>query len=855
MSLNIKSLVFIVCGSPILSYSALANDEVDFSTAPIIVMGGKKESINDLNLKSSDHKAVFSHGYQTVLEISNGSISHQNKNTAYTVHADSMSTIKLNDVSVTSSTTSALRADDGSSLNMMKGVVNYSGNNDAIYISKESEITLSHVTVNTGNNSGYAVNLNGSNSSLLMNDVDISHEGKGRAIWIADRGASASITNGRIETTSLGAYAIDNQQGGRLIADGLFIKTRGDGAFGITSAAGSESKLHGVSIVTEGDAASAVRAQKGKTEINGGVIQTFGNDSHGIYMDLGGESHLYGVTVISKGLNSSALKLSKLSNLNDDSFSMKESTLYSQSSPTIHLNDVYGKFSLSKSTVIGDADALMINNSNIGKEIRIQSSATEIIGNITSKNPGSYLSLNSISKLHGTVKNLDGMSIDKTSRWEVTGDSYINKDVENNGVISFEESKVGTELRIGGDLTSDGIFHIRTELADLKGDSIVVDGNVVGRNKILVRDSGIEPSKGNQSLILVSSNGDGDGKGDFSLLNKNNSVNVGAYKYELKKNNDGDAFSWGLVNTGRVSDQSEVVIDNANINTSRMIWVEQMNNLHKRLGDLKYAAGQSGLWTRGYGAKLEISDAQHAKIKQRISGFAIGYDVTWSFEQDVLFSGIRFDVANANQNYEQYGSGSVRSYDIAAYLSYLSEDGYYSDFLISTSKRKHVLNFINSDGGIASSNYQEQALGGSFEIGKEIKIKNGFFIEPQAELSIYSLPNSKYIASNGLVVNLSRAENISSRFGAALGSDYTSQAGDGRVAFKFGMNANLLSKRNVVINGHDFKSLDTGTSYYVGVQGTHKLDRYGMIYFDASSEFGSIINRPWSYSIGYRFIW
>lgn len=855
MSLRIKSLAFIVCGSPVLSYSALAKDEVNFSTAPVIIMGGKKESINELYLKSSDYKAVFSHGDQTVLNISNGSINHQNKNTAYTVHADSMSKINLDHVSVTSSTTSALRADDGASLNMSNGTVNYSGNDDAIYISNGSEITLNNVFVNTSNNGGYAVNLNGYNSVLLMDNVNILHGGKGRAIWIADPSSSASIKGGTIETTSRGSYAIDNQQGGKVIANDLLIKTRGDGAFGITSVAGSVSKLYGVDIVTEGDAASAVRAQKGKTEINGGVIQTFGNDSHGIYIDLGGESHFDGVSVISKGLNSSALKLSKLSNLNDDSFSMKKSTLYSQSSPTIHFNDVYGKFSLSNSTVIGGADALMIDNSNIEKEIRIQSSATEIIGNVTSKNSGGYLSLNSKSKLHGAVKNLDGMSIDETSRWEVTGDSLINKNLENNGVISFEESKVGTELRIGGDLTSNGVFHIRTELAGLKGDSIVVDGNVVGRNKILVRDSGVEPSKDNQSLILVSSNGDGDGKGDFSLLNKNNNVNVGTYKYELKKNSNGDDFSWSLVNTGRVSDQSEVVIDNANVNASRMIWVEQMNSLHKRLGDLKYATGESGLWTRGYGAKLEISNSQHGEIKQRISGFAIGYDVAWSFEQDVLFSGIRFDVANASQNYEQYGSGNIKSYDIAAYLSYLSADGYYSDFLISTSKRKHELKFVNSDDSTASSDYQEQALGGSFEVGKEIKIKNVFFVEPQAEISIYSLPNSKYMTSNGLAVNLSRAKNISSRFGTTLGSHYTSQVGDGRVAFQFGINANLLSKRDVVINGHSFKGLDTGTSYYAGVQGTHKLDRYGMIYFDVSSEFGTVINRPWSYSIGYRFIW
>ncbi|WP_143530832.1 pertactin-like passenger domain-containing protein, partial [Rodentibacter myodis] len=107
--------------------------------------------------------------------------------------------------------------------------------------------------------------------------------------------------------------------------------------------------------------------------------------------------------------------------------------------------------------------------------------------------------------------------------------SVTNLDL-NNGVVTLEKNDNFQTLTIFNNLTGSGTFNLNTNIAENKGDKIIVQGSAEGNHKIGVTNQGANVA--NRKLTLVETKG---GNGAFSLTNPNNRVDLGAYQYFLTK--------------------------------------------------------------------------------------------------------------------------------------------------------------------------------------------------------------------------------------------------------------------------------------------------------------------------------
>ncbi len=85
------------------------------------------------------------------------------------------------------------------------------------------------------------------------------------------------------------------------------------------------------------------------------------------------------------------------------------------------------------------------------------------------------------------------------------------------------------------------ISTLHTNVADSRGDQLVVNNNATGNFKIFVQDTGVSPQS-DDAMTLVKTGG---GDASFTLGNTGGFVDLGTYEYVLKS--DGNS-NWNLTN-------------------------------------------------------------------------------------------------------------------------------------------------------------------------------------------------------------------------------------------------------------------------------------------------------------------
>jgi outer membrane autotransporter protein len=159
----------------------------------------------------------------------------------------------------------------------------------------------------------------------------------------------------------------------------------------------------------------------------------------------------------------------------------------------------------------------------------------------------------------------------------------------NNGLVDFH--LLGHQLTITGNLDGSGDFRIDTDIAAGIADTIQVQGTSSGDHRLLITNSGNNPTGRETPLLLVQTS-DGGAAFDGTV-----DVDSGMYRYNYTVLNGGmlgfSANDWYLALTGSnrlgpvINPAGEAVLNSAGAISS--FWFTQMDNLNKRMGELRYA--------------------------------------------------------------------------------------------------------------------------------------------------------------------------------------------------------------------------------------------------------------------------
>ena len=289
------------------------------------------------------------------------------------------------------------------------------------------------------------------------------------------------------------------------------------------------------------------------------------------------------------------------------------------------------------------------------------------------------------------------------------------------------------------------------------------------------------------------------------------------------------------------------------------MWRIEGNNLMKRMGELRSdkEAAQGGVWARYYRGELSADSAYDRSFSQDYTAFQGGIDKVQDYKGGKLYTGIAVNRIDSNAGYTA-GSGDLSSTGVGVYASWLGSKGHYLDVIARGSKLTNDFKLVDSSNNAAKADYDTWAYGISAEYGYRQNLNAGWFVEPQAELSLGHIGSVDYTTSNEVSVKQDSVNSAVVRLGFLGGKEFTIGGRTSNAYVKasalhdFGGNGGgtaYYKGRSTVVESADMN----GTWYEIGLGANLGIDKNSNLYFDALKTFGGDLRTDWQFNAGLRF--
>ena len=289
------------------------------------------------------------------------------------------------------------------------------------------------------------------------------------------------------------------------------------------------------------------------------------------------------------------------------------------------------------------------------------------------------------------------------------------------------------------------------------------------------------------------------------------------------------------------------------------MWRIEGNNLMKRMGELRSdkEAAKGGVWARYYRGELSADSAYDREFSQDYTAFQGGIDKVQDFKGGKLYTGIAVNRIDSNAGYTA-GSGDLSSTGVGVYASWLGSKGHYLDVIARGSKLTNDFKLVDLSGNAAKADYDTWAYGISAEYGYRQDLNAGWFVEPQAELSLGHISRVDYTTSNGVSIRQDGVNSAIVRLGFLGGKEFSIGGRPSNAYVKasllhdFGGNGGATG-----YYGSDSLALQTGdltgTWYEIGLGANLGIAKNSNLYFDALKTLNSTVRTDWQFNAGLRF--
>ena len=446
----------------------------------------------------------------------------------------------------------------------------------------------------------------------------------------------------------------------------------------------------------------------------------------------------------------------------------------------------------------------------------------------------------------------------------------------NNATLGFggtaaNRTVTGGTLQLAGSNT----FRVNTDLAAGMADKFTFDSLAAGSSKAaqyitVGYDAALDPYKegstgangGTPIDVLEITNLKGQDLSNFTggtttldsvLYQYNSTTNVQVDGSGKKVQITGVTITKSLSATESVKTASDAQM------AMGSMWRIEGNNLMKRMGELRSdkEAAKGGVWARYYRGELSADSAYDRSFSQDYTAFQGGIDKVQDYKGGKLYTGIAVNRIDSNAGYTA-GSGDLSSTGVGVYASWLGSKGHYLDVIARGSKLTNDFKFVDSSNNAAKADYDTWAYGISAEYGYRQNLNAGWFVEPQAELSLGHIGSVDYTMSNGGRIENDGVDSAVTRVGILGGKEFTIGGRPSNAYVKasvlhdFGGNGGATG-----YYGSDSLALQTGdltgTWYEIGLGANLGIAKNSNLYFDALKTFGGDLRTDWQFNAGLRF--
>ena len=453
-----------------------------------------------------------------------------------------------------------------------------------------------------------------------------------------------------------------------------------------------------------------------------------------------------------------------------------------------------------------DADKMQVSHMTLQVENGAQWNPTSVkeVGNNSASAGSQAMALNSL-KLNNGVVNLDSDKLGSNSPVKVekiSGNGTITTNSLDNKLV-IDDKAAGTKLKVeGSGEIGDKILAGKATLEDL-----------AGTVKMKERDKTASDVVETQDGII-------------------------AGKMSAKVGDDGKIVA-STIKTA-VQQHNQAVSSMANL--SLMTWRQENNDMNKRLGEVRASEGSQGIWARM--ARGQSKYGQQG-IKNQYNYYQLGYDSKIS---DDWILGGAFTYTDGDSSYTN-GSGTNKHTGFAVYGSNLRDDGSFIDLI---AKYAHMKNDFDVNGGVGSGDYSTNGLSFSAEYGKRFH-QEGYWIEPQAELTYGRVSSADFTTKNGASVHQDSMDSLVGRLGFSLGKDIKQGNVYVRASYLYdfqGDTSVTMSKGGAATT---FKTDLGGGWWEFGVGTNLDLGHDTHFYLDVETTAGGDVDTPWQWNAGVRY--
>lgn len=480
--------------------------------------------------------------------------------------------------------------------------------------------------------------------------------------------------------------------------------------------------------------------------------------------------------------------------------------------------------------VTGGGSATMnVDNSRLNGNVVVDDAST------------AHLNLQNNAELTGQLQNVSSLSVGATSNWNMTGDSQVGALNMAGGTVTMGAGDAFYQLNLNT-LAGDGTFVMGTDFAQGKTDFINVTGEATGNHSLLLSASGAEPVNPDQVRVVHTGGGDA----QFSLAN--GPVDAGAFAYDLKK----EGTDWYLDPETKVRSRSTRVVT-ALFNTAPTVMYGEEASLRARMGELRFEPGQAGLWVRGFGNKYNVSESSGTAYTQNQRGFSIGADMPLADSQWLV--GVMAGHSTSDLNPARGSSGTVKSYFVGAYATWMDqESGFYFDTVAKANRFQNEAKVTLSDSTSTKGNYNNVGGSLSAEFGRNIKLDDGWYVEPYGRVSTIVVQGGTYSLKNGLQVDGERTRSRIAEAGATLGRDIQLDSGATIQPYvRAAMVHEFANNNKVSVNNQTFNNDLSGSRAKFGAGLAVKLSQNLQMHADLETSSSNKFEQVLGANVGVRY--
>ena len=434
--------------------------------------------------------------------------------------------------------------------------------------------------------------------------------------------------------------------------------------------------------------------------------------------------------------------------------------------------------------------------------------------------------------------------------WNMTGDSFVN-DVKASG---------DSTIHVGSNVKTANMQNVTLDKAtiDLAGDhqTVNVTDTLSGNGTIATNSLNNKLTAADAADAVITVKGSGDIAdqiaGDSQVAQKLADVAANQDGRSIAKSVKTDAgviageYSAQVDENGKVF--NEVKSQNqTNLSISKlgalslMTWRQENNDMNKRLGEIRDSQGEQGIW-----ARMSRGEAKYSAtgVKNQYNYYQLGYD--HKIADDWILGGA-FTYTDGENNLVG-GSGTNKNTGFAVYGSNLRDDGSFIDLI---AKYAHMKNDFDTIGGVGIGEYSTNGYALSAEYGKRFQ-QDGFWIEPQAELTYGKVSSADFTTSEGAKVHQDSLDSLVGRLGFSLGKDVKAGNVYVRASYLYDFKGDVAMRMSNGVASATYDQDLGGSWWEFGVGTNLNFGKDMHFYFDVERTEGGKVDTPWQWNAGVR---